>query len=223
MGFTCDALQLWGCAHLDHSKQSTQFCSQLWEWKHMKVELCKILTKVYDNTCVLKEHIVTNQVTQEHMYALHIQVKRMAKQIWEASWGVDLLINLVLKQMTLNIDSIWDFGMVLWAIPFNTLTIQDFYQSLHSFYIGMLNHLVKKYSKNNSYTINVTHSFKNFFQTCDFFEPLPGGMAQFTSMMLSIIRDMYCIDLDLEELHSAVWEMKLAPGASVKSSTQPVS
>ena len=85
LAFTRDALQNWGGAHLDHSEQSTQFRSQLCEWKTTKVELHKILAKVYKDTRVLKEHVVTNQVTQEHMYMLHIQVKRTAKQIREVS------------------------------------------------------------------------------------------------------------------------------------------
>jgi len=46
---------------------------------------------------------------------------------------------------------------------------------------------VNYYGKNNPYIINIAHLFKNFLQTCDFIEPLPDGMAQFTGMMASII------------------------------------
>src|SRR5260221_374505 len=53
--------------------------------------------------------------------------------------------------MMLNVDVIKDFGMLLHAILFNTLTTQDFYHSIRSFYVGLLAHLVKDYSKNNLY------------------------------------------------------------------------
>ena len=116
--------------------------------------------------------------------------------------------------MTLNVDAIRNFSTVLHAIPFDTLTIQDFYQSLRSFYIGMLNRLVKKYGKNNPYIINVTHAFENFLQVCDFIKPLPSSLAQFTGMMASIIWDVYRIDLDLEDLRGAAREMKLGADVS---------
>src|SRR5260221_14773615 len=102
--------------------------------------------------------------------------------------------------MMLNIDAIRDFGMLLWVIPFDMLTTQDFYHSIRSFYIGLLARLVNDYGKNNPYIINIAHSFKNFLQTCNFVEPLPDGMAQFMEMMASIIRDMYHLNLDLVEL-----------------------
>ena len=128
--FSQEALKFWGHAHVDYSKQSVQFHMQLHEWKMTKVELCQILTKAYEDTHLLKEHIVSNEVTQEHLYALHIQVKCTVKQVHEASHNVDRLINTALKQMTLNVDTIHDFGTVLCTIPFDTLMIQDFYCSL---------------------------------------------------------------------------------------------
>src|SRR5260221_12372952 len=145
---------------------------------------------------------------QDHLYALHNQVKCMAKQVQEASHGVDQLIGTALKQMTLNVDAIRDFGMLLHAIPFDTLTTQDFYRSIQLFYVGLLAQLVNNYSKNNPYIINIAHLFENFLQTCDFVEPLPDGMAQFTGMMASIIQDVYHIDLDLVELKRTSKEMK---------------
>ena len=51
----------------------------------MKAELHKVLTKAYKDTQVLKEHVVINEVTQEHLYALHNQVKHTATHVQEAS------------------------------------------------------------------------------------------------------------------------------------------
>jgi len=51
--------------------------------------------------------------------------------------------------MMLNIDTIRDFGTLLCVIPFDMLMTQDFYHSIQSFYVGLLAHLVKDYSKNN--------------------------------------------------------------------------
>src|SRR5258708_13065148 len=99
--------------------------------------------------------------------------------------------------MTLNVDTIRDFGTLLHVIPFDTLTTQDFYCSIRSFYVGLLARLVNNYGKNNPYIINITHSFENFLQTCDFIEPLPDGMAQFMGMMESIILNVYHINLHL--------------------------
>ena len=45
-------------------------------------------------------------------------------------------------------------------------------------------------------------------QTCDFVEPLPDGMAQFTGMMASIIWDVYHLNLDLVGLKQASKEIK---------------
>jgi len=208
LAFSQEALKFWGRAHVDYSEQSVQFHTQLHEWKMTKVELRQILAKAYEDTRLLKEHVVSNEVTQEHLYALHIQVKCMAKQVREASRNVDRLINTVLKQMTLNVDAIRDFGTMLRAIPFDTLTIQDFYRSLRSFYIGLLERLVEHYGKNNPFIINVAHAFEHFLQMCDFIEPLPDGLAQFTGMMSSIIHDVYHVDLDLRELKQTAREMK---------------
>ena len=128
---------------------------------------------------------------RSYLYALHNQVKHTAKQVQEASCRVNWLIGTALKQMMLNVDVIRDFGMLLHVIPFDMLMTQDFYCSIRSFYVGLLAHLVKEYGKNNPYIINIAHSFKHFLQTCDFVEPLPDGMAQFTGMMVSIIQDVY--------------------------------
>ena len=93
----------------------------------MKQELCETLAQAYEDTHGLKEHVVSNDVTQEHLYALHIQVKCMVKWVREASRNVDQLIDIAVKQMTLNVDAVQDFRMVLHAIPFNALEIPNFY------------------------------------------------------------------------------------------------
>src|SRR5258708_37767708 len=153
---------------------------------------------------------------QDHLYTLHNQVKHTAKQVQEASHRVDRLIGTALKQMTLNVDTIRDFGTLLHAIPFDTLMTQDFYHSIRSFYVGLLARLVNDYGKNNPYIINIAHSFKNFLQTCNFIEPLPDGMAQFMGMMASIIRDVYHINLDLVELKQMSKEMKEEGPSSIQ-------
>jgi len=89
LAFSQEALKFWGHAHVDYSEQSVQFRTQLHEWKTTKVELRQILAKAYEDTRLLKEHVVSNEVTQEHLYALHIQVKRTAKQVRKASRNVD--------------------------------------------------------------------------------------------------------------------------------------
>ena len=93
----------------------------------MKEDLQKILMKAYEETRALKEHVVSNNVTQEHLYTLHIQVKRTATRVREVSHNIDQLIGVALKQMTLNVDAVRDFGTVLQSIPFDTLGVQDFY------------------------------------------------------------------------------------------------
>ena len=72
------------------------------------------------------------------------------------------------------------------------------------------------YGKNNLYIINIAHLFENFLQTCNFIEPLPDGMVQFMGMMVSIIRDMYHIDLDLVELKQMSKEMKEEGPSSIQ-------
>ena|SRR5258708_33469702 len=59
-----------------------------------------------------------------------------------------------------------------------------------------MEHYVKFYGKNNPYVVNIDHAFKNFLQKCDYVEPLPEGITQFTGMMASMIHDMYQVDLD---------------------------
>ncbi len=212
LAFTPEALKNWGRAHLDQSEQSTRFHAQLKEWKETKRELHKTLAQAYEDTRGLKEHVVSNDVTQEHLYTLHIQVKRTAKRVREASRNVDQLIDVAVKQMTLNVDAVRDFGTVLRTIPFDALEIPDFYRSIRSFYVGLIERLVQRYGKNNPTIFNVAHSFENFLQICDFLEPLPGGFAQFTGMMAGIIRDVYHIDLD--ELKESAREAKGEPGPS---------
>ncbi len=58
--------------------------------------------------------------------------------------------------------------------------------------------------------------FENFLQTCDFIEPLLDGMAQFMGMMVSIIQDVYHIDLDLVELKRTSKEMKEEGPSSIQ-------
>ena len=128
--FTKEALKNWGWAHIDNSEQSVQFCIQLQEWKDTKVKLHNILEKAYQDTRLLKEHVVSNKVMQDHLYMLHNQVKQTAKQVQEASHRVDQLIGTALKQMMLNVNAIRDFGTLLCAIPFNILMTQDFYCSI---------------------------------------------------------------------------------------------
>ncbi len=106
LAFTPEALKNWGHAHLDQSEQSTCFHAQLKEWKEMKQELHETLVQAYEDTRGLKEHVVSNDVTQEHLYALHIQVKHTAKWVREASRNVDQLINIAVKQMMLNVDAV---------------------------------------------------------------------------------------------------------------------
>ena len=72
----------------------------------MKQELHETLVQAYEDTRGLKEHVVSNDVTQEHLYALHIQVKHTAKWVREASRNVDQLINIAVKQMMLNVDAV---------------------------------------------------------------------------------------------------------------------
>ncbi len=68
---------------------------------------------------------------------------------------------------------------------------------------------MKFYGKNNPFIINVGHAFKNFLQKCDYVEPLPKGITQFTGMMVSIICNVY--DIDVEALMHSVQEMCSEP------------
>ena len=164
LAFTPEALRNWGQAHENHSEQTLQFHTQLHEWKCTKQDLCTILGKAYEETQVLKEHVISNDVTQEHLYMLHIQVKRTALQVRDMTHDIDQLISVTLKQMTLNVEVVRDFGTVLHAIPYDMLEIHDFYHSTRSFYIRLMDRLVNKYKKNNPFIINITHSFESFCQ-----------------------------------------------------------
>jgi len=75
LAFTPAALRNWGRAHEDQSVQAIQFHKQLKEWKNTKQDLQKIMAQAYEDTRELKEYVVLNEVTQEHLYALHMQVK----------------------------------------------------------------------------------------------------------------------------------------------------
>ncbi len=68
---------------------------------------------------------------------------------------------------------------------------------------------MKFYRKNNPFIINVGHAFENFLQKCDYVEPLPKGITQFTGMMASIICDIY--DIDVEALMHLAQEMQGEP------------
>src|SRR5260221_10038983 len=68
---------------------------------------------------------------------------------------------------------------------------------------------VKFYGKNNLYVVNIDHAFENFLQKCDYVEPLPEGIMQFTGMMASIICDMYQVDLNA--ITRSVQEMQGEP------------
>jgi len=130
LAFTLEALKIWGSANTDHSEQAIQFHAQIREWKNTKMELQNVLMRVYEETRTLKQHVMSNEVTQDHLYALHNQVKHTAQRVREASLDVDRLIGVALKQMTLNIDAVRDFGTILHSIPFDTLSISDFYRSI---------------------------------------------------------------------------------------------
>ena len=118
---------------------------------------------------------------------------------------MDHLIDIALKQMTLNVDAVRDFGTILHSIPFNTLSVQDLYRSICSFYVGLIEWYMKFYGKNNLYVVNVDHAFNAFLQKCNFIEVLPWGLMQFTGLMASIIQDVYHVDLN--DIKCAMREM----------------
>ncbi len=96
LAFTPKALKVWRQVHIDNSECSLHFCDQLREWKKTKVELQKVLSQAYEEMSKLKQHVVLNEVTQDHIYALHNQVKHAAKCVCKASQGIDQLINIAL-------------------------------------------------------------------------------------------------------------------------------
>ena len=120
------------------SKQTKHFRDQLREWKKTKVKLQKVLSQAYEETSMLKQHVMSNDITQDHIYVLHNQVKHTAKHVCEASQGMDHLIDIALKQMMLNVNMVRDFGTVLCSIPFDVLSVQDLYRSICSFYMGLI-------------------------------------------------------------------------------------
>ncbi len=130
LAFSEEALNTWGHAHIDNSEQSIHFHTQLREWKHTMSELRVVLAKAYEETHLLTQYVISNEVSKDHIHTLHMQIKRTAFKVFEASQDVDNLITIALKQMILNVAAVWDFGMVLCAIPFNTLSIHNFYHSI---------------------------------------------------------------------------------------------
>src|SRR5260221_10169522 len=91
LAFMKEALKSWGQAHIDNSEQSIQFHIQLQEWKNTKIELHNIFEKAYQDTQLLKEHVVSNKVTQDHLYTLHNQVKHTAQWVCDALLDIDCL------------------------------------------------------------------------------------------------------------------------------------
>ncbi len=160
---------------------------------------------------MLKQHVMSNDVTQDHIYALHCQVKHTAKHVRKASHGMDQLIEIALKQMMLNVDMVRDFGTVLHSIPFDMLSVQDLYHLLCSFYIGLIERYVKFYGKNNLYVVSVDHAFDAFLQKCNFIKALPGGLVQFTGLTASIIKDIYHINPDDIKCATREMDSKVIP------------
>src|SRR5258708_14973322 len=183
------------------------------------MELQNVLMWAYEEMCTLKQHVMLNKVMQDHLYALHNQVKHTVQWVCKASLYVDRLIGVTLKQMTLNVDAVQDFSTILHSIPFDALYISDFYRSIRSFYVRLMECYVKFYGKNNPFIINMGHAFKNFLQKCDYVEPLPKGITQFTGMMVSIIHDVY--NIDVKALMHSVQEMRSKPDP-VKVAKPPV-
>lgn len=208
------ALKGWTKAHYDYSEQAKYYHMQVKEWKKTKVELNHLMAQAYEETKTLQEYVVENDVTRDHIRSLHHQVKRSCKKSRSASDQVDELIELAKKQMTLNVDAIKDFGTVLRAFPSDTLEVEDFYRSIRSFYIGLLDRFTKKFGKDNAFIINIAHAFENFLINCDVLVPLPDGKAQFMAMMASTIRDVYKVDLNLEDYKAAAREIKTAVATS---------
>ena len=208
------ALKGWTKAHYDYLEQAKYYHMQVKEWKKTKVELNHLMAQAYEETKTLQEYVVENDVTRDHIRSLHHQVKRSCKKSRSASDQVDELIELAKKQMTLNVDAIKDFGTVLRAFPSDTLEVEDFYRSIRSFYIGLLDRFTKKFGKDNAFIINIAHAFENFLINCDVLVPLPDGKAQFMAMMASTIRDVYKVDLNLEDYKAAAREIKTAVATS---------
>src|SRR5258708_4613594 len=139
------------------------------------------------------------------------RLQHTALWVRDATRDIDQLIGVALKQMMLNVnvEVVCNFGTVLRPIPYYMLEIHDFYRSIRSFYIRLMDQLVNKYKTNNPFVINIAHSFESFLQVCNYLEPLPGGYVQFTAMMAAIIRNIYNINLD--ELKAAAHEAKGEP------------
>src|SRR6266436_7951313 len=105
LAFTPEALVHWGHANTDRSEHTVQFKTQLHEWRKTKIELQNVLLRTYEETHVLKQHVMSNKVTQDHLYSLHNQVKHTVQQVRDALQDVDRLIEITIKQMSLNVDA----------------------------------------------------------------------------------------------------------------------
>ncbi len=89
LAFTPEVLKIWGSANTDCSEQAIQFCAQIREWKNTKMELQNVLMQVYEEMHTLKQHVMSNEVMQDHLYALHNQVKHTVQWVCKASLDVD--------------------------------------------------------------------------------------------------------------------------------------
>jgi len=106
LAFMPEALVHWGHANTDRSEHTVQFKTQLCEWRNTKIELQNVLSHAYKETRVLKQHVMSNEVTQDHLYSLHNQVKHTTQQVCDALQDINRLIEIAIKQMLLNIDAI---------------------------------------------------------------------------------------------------------------------
>ena len=89
LAFTPEALVHWGHASTNRSEHTMQFKTQLREWRNTKIELQNVLSHAYEETRPLKQHVMSNEVTQDHLYALHNQVKHTMQWVHDASQDID--------------------------------------------------------------------------------------------------------------------------------------
>ena len=198
--FTKDALKTWGRAHVDYTQEGLRYQRQVSEWKRTRKELYNFIAHAYKETRLLKQHLIGNDVSQDHLYAVHEQIKSTAKALRKGSLSVADLMKVAETQMTVNVEAVRDFGTLLRAIPHDSLDIPDFYRSIRSFFIGLMWRFEKKYGVNNAQVIGIMHTFEHFLLSCDLLEPLPEGKALFMANMSSIIRDHYGMQLDVKDI-----------------------
>ena len=209
-------MKSWGRAHVDYTQQGMRYQNQVVKWKRTKKELYHFIAIAYNDTRNLKEHLVANDVSQDHLYSVHEQIKCTAKHLRKSSLSVQDLMKVAENQMTVNVEAIKDFGTLLRAIPHDSLEIQDFYRSIRSFFIGLLWRFEKKFGVNNMQVIGILHAFEHFLLACDLLEPLPEGKTIFMTNMASIIRDHYSMEVDVANLTKWTREqMKKSSSASV--------